>query len=92
MHAHLGLGAGAVYLHDEFPEFGAHGGARAPTRLGGVSCVIHLDVPDADAAWSRAVNAGAEIIMELENQFWGMRYGQLKDPFGHVWSISGPAK
>jgi PhnB protein len=92
MHAHLGLGAGAVYLHDEFPEFGDHGGAKAPTQLGGVSCVIHLDVPDADAAWSRAVNAGAEIIMELENQFWGMRYGQIKDPFGHIWSIGGPAE
>jgi PhnB protein len=92
MHAHLKFGAGTLFLHDEFPEFGDHGGARAPTQLGGASCVIHLDVPDADAAWGRAVDAGAEIVMDLDNQFWGMRYGQLKDPFGHIWSIGGPVK
>jgi PhnB protein len=92
MHAHLKFGAGAVYLHDEFPEFGDHGGAKAPTHLGGASCVIHLDVPDADAAWERALGAGATVIMPLDNQFWGMRYGQIKDPFGHVWSIGAPVK
>jgi PhnB protein len=89
MHAHLTLGAGILYLHDEFPEFG-DSGAKAPTRLGGVSCVIHLEVPDADAAWGRAVDAGAEVVMPLDNQFWGARYGQIKDPFGHLWSIGGP--
>lgn len=92
MHAHLKLGNGSLLLHDEFPEFGDHGGARAPTELGGASCVIHLDVPDADAAWERAVDAGAEVIFEMDNQFWGMRYGQLRDPFGHIWSIGGPLK
>ena len=91
MHAHLQLGAGAVFLHDDFPEFGDQG-AKAPKRLGGASCVIHLEVPDADTAWQRAVNAGAQIVVPLENQFWGMRYGQLKDPFGHLWSIGGPVK
>lgn len=90
MHAHLNLGSGALYLHDDFPEFCGEHGATAPTRLSGVSCVIHLEVSDADALWNRAVEAGAEVAMPLENQFWGMRYGQLKDPFGHVWSIGGP--
>jgi PhnB protein len=51
-----------------------------------------LDVPDADAAWKRALAAGAEVIMALDNQFWGMRYGQIRDPFGHVWAIGGPVK
>lgn len=91
MHAHLKMGSGAVMLHDEFPEFGDQG-AKAPTRLGGASCTIHLEVPDADAAWERAIEAGAEVVMALDNQFWGARYGQIRDPFGHLWSIGGPVK
>lgn len=92
MHAHLKLGGGAVYLMDDFPEYDSHNGAKAPARIGGTSCVIHLDVPDADAAWKRATDAGAHVVLPLDNQFWGMRYGMMKDPFGHVWSIGGPVK
>lgn len=89
MHAHLSIGSSHVFLHDEFPEFGVHG-AKSPMALAGTSCTLHLDVPDADAAWSQAVEAGASELMPLANQFWGMRYGQLTDPFDHVWSIGGP--
>jgi PhnB protein len=92
MHAHLALGNGDLFLMDDFPEYDACGSSRSPVRIGGTSCVIHLNVPDADAAWERAVEAGAEVVLALENQFWGMRYGQVKDPFGHVWSIGGPVK
>jgi PhnB protein len=88
MYGHLKVGAGAIYLNDDFPEFGDQS-AKAPTRLGGTSCVIHLDVPDADAAWERAIRAGAQIVMPLDDQFWDARYGQLKDPFGHLWSVGG---
>lgn len=91
MHSHINLGAGVFFVNDDFPEFGERM-AKAPTRLGGTTFAIHLEVPDADAAWERAVKAGAEILMPLDNQFWGMRYGQLKDPFGHHWSIGGPLK
>jgi PhnB protein len=91
MHAGLKLGGGALLLHDEFPEFGDMS-VKPPTRLGGASCTIHLDVQDADEAWQRAVAAGAVEIMPLDNQFWGQRYGKLKDPFGHIWSIGGPVK
>lgn len=91
MHAHLNLGAGTLYLHDEFPEFGGEG-AKSPTQLGGASCTIHIDVADADTTWQQAVKAGAEVIMPLDNQPWGMRYGQIRDPFGHIWSIGGPVK
>ena len=91
MHAALRLGGGAILLHDDFPEFG-DSDEKPPSRLGGVSCTIHLEVPDADAAWKRAVSAGATEVMPLDNQFWGQRYGQLKDPFGHRWSIGGPLK
>lgn len=90
MHAHVQLGGDVFFLHD-LPELGAQG-AKAPGRLGGTSFVIHLEVPDADVAWERAVKAGAQIVMPLDNQFWGMRYGQLRDPFGHIWAIGGPVK
>lgn len=92
MHAHLNIGGGTIFLHDEFPEYGSSGGAIAPSRLGGASCTIHLDAPDADVAWEQALAAGASVLMPLGNQFWDMRYGQIKDPFGHVWSIGGPVK
>jgi len=91
LHVHLKLGSGALFLHDDFPEFGEHG-AKAPSRLGGASCTLHLDVQDADTAWQQAINAGASVLMPLDNQPWGMRYGQIKDPFGHIWSIGGPVK
>lgn len=91
MHAHMNLGSGAFFLNDDFPEFGETG-ARSPTRLGGTSCAIHLEVPDADAAWERAIGAGAIEVVALDNQPWGMRYGQVRDPFGHIWSIGGPVK
>lgn len=91
MHVHLKIGTGALFLHDDFPEFGERG-AQAPKRLGGTSCTLHLDVADADVAWERALKAGATVLMPLDNQFWGMRYGQIQDPFGHNWSIGGPVK
>ena len=90
MHATLSVGEGLVFLHDEFPEVCSQGAARSPTRLEAASCTLHLNVDDADLAWDRALAAGAEEVMALENQFWGMRYGQLRDPFGYLWAIGGP--
>ena len=49
---------------------------------------IHLYVTDADATFSRAVEAGATVAMPLADMFWGDRYGKLVDPFGHHWSIA----
>ena len=90
MHAALRMGEGRLFLHDEFPEFESCGGAVSPKKLESASCTFHLDVADADAAWKQAVDAGAEVVMPLEDQFWGMRYGQLRDPFGYLWAIGGP--
>lgn len=90
MHAALRLGEGRLFLHDEFPEFESCGGAESPKKLTTASCTFHLDVADAEAAWQRAIDAGADVVMPLEDQFWGMRYGQLRDPFGYLWSIGGP--
>ncbi|MCW4351722.1 VOC family protein [Hoyosella sp. YIM 151337] len=91
MHAAVTINGGLVMLMDDFPEYG-DGKGSTPEALGGSPVVLHLDVADVDAAWKRAVNAGATVIMELADQFWGDRYGQVRDPFGHVWSLASPAQ
>ena len=52
--------------------------------------VLHLEVPDCDAAIAKASAAGATVTMPAADMFWGDRYGQVKDPFGHQWSFSTP--
>jgi PhnB protein len=88
MHAHLTVNGGSLMLNDDFPEY--REGGEPAAAPGGVT--LHLQVPDADALWDKAVAAGAMVKMPLENQFWGDRYGQLQDPFGFTWSIGGPVK
>lgn len=87
LHAQLALNGASLLLNDDFPEM--RGGGVAPEPSG---VTIHLEVPDADAAWERALAAGATVRFPLEDQFWGARYGQVNDPFGHTWSIGGPLK
>ncbi|HTF32611.1 MAG TPA: VOC family protein [Myxococcota bacterium] len=91
LHASLRLDGGVLMLSDAFPEMG-EGGTKAPPTLGGTAVTIHLEVDDADRWWKRAVDAGASVLMPLDNMFWGARYGKVRDPFGHVWSIGGPVK
>ena len=85
MHAHLRVNGASLMMADDFPEYTGH--AAGPPD--GVT--LHLQVQDADAAWQRALGAGATVKMELADQFWGDRYGRVQDPFGHTWSIGGPA-
>jgi uncharacterized glyoxalase superfamily protein PhnB len=81
-HAALLIGDSRLFLADEFPEYGGVGpGPTSPVTL-------HLYVTDVDAAFARAVEAGAKVTMPLDNMFWGDRYGKLVDPFGHHWSIA----
>ena len=87
MHARIRVNGQAILMSDDFPEF--HGGAAAPAPAG---VMIHLEVDHADTWWQRAVEAGAKIKMPLQDMFWGDRYGQLEDPFGHTWSIASPVK
>lgn len=86
IHAHLRINGASVMLNDEFPEYTG----EADIRPKGVT--LHIQVEDPDAWWTRAMLAGAEPVMEMADQFWGDRYGQLRDPFGHSWSIGGPKK
>jgi PhnB protein len=81
------INGGLVMMSDDFPEF-ADGRSSTPEALGGSPVTIHLNLADVDAAWQRAVDAGATVTMPLEDQFWGDRYGQLTDPFGHRWSLA----
>jgi len=84
MHASIRIGDSAVMLVDESPEWGMLG----PKALKGTSVVIHLYVDDVDAFSTRAAAAGAKITMPAADMFWGDRYGQLEDPFGHRWSVA----
>ncbi len=87
MHAELKIGNSRLMLADDFPEF-CEGHSRDPKKLGASPVTIHLYVQDCDAAFKRAVDAGATIKMPLQDMFWGDRYGSVSDPFGHDWSIA----
>jgi uncharacterized glyoxalase superfamily protein PhnB len=84
MHASVRIGDSIVMLVDEFPECGSLG----PKSLKGSPVTLHLNVPDVDATVADAVDAGAKITMPVADMFWGDRYGQLEDPFGHHWSVA----
>ncbi len=84
MHAELMIGDSPLMLADPFPG----GPITAPQSLNGTSCCLHLYVEDVDAAFKRAVDAGAKVIMPITDMFWGDRYCLLQDPFDHKWSIA----
>ncbi len=87
MHASLNINGGVLMLNDDFSDsMGCK--SETPEALGGSPVTFHLEVPDADAAWAKALDAGATVKFPLKDQFWGARYGQVSDPFGHYWSIS----
>jgi PhnB protein len=72
-------------IMDAFPEHGY--GLEAPQ-----SFVLHLQVDDVEVWWNRAVAAGAEVAMPLDDMFWGDRYGHLRDPFGVTWALAAPSR
>ena len=85
IHAEIRIGDSVVMITED----GADGPVRSPDKLGGmVSCVMSLYWEDVDAAWERAVSAGAGVLYPLEDQFYGERGGRLRDPFGQQWMMS----
>jgi PhnB protein len=84
MQVELRFGDATVMLADEFPELGV----LSPQSIGGTATVLHLTTGDVDALWERATAAGAEIRQPLADVFWGERYGQIADPFGHRWGLA----
>ncbi len=84
LHARLQVGDSILMLSDIFPG-SVH---KSPLDLGSSSVTIHIYTENVDALWKRALDAGAQVDMPLADMFWGERYGQLRDPFGHSWSLS----
>ena len=84
MHAELGIGDSVLMLGDEAPEMGA----SSPKTIGGSPAGILIYVEDVDAAFTRAVEAGARAEMPPTDMFWGDRFCKLEDPFGHKWSLA----
>jgi uncharacterized glyoxalase superfamily protein PhnB len=84
MHASVKIGDSTLMLVDEMPDCGALG----PKSLKGSPVTIHMYVEDVDAAVAQAVAAGATVTMPVADMFWGDRYGQVEDPFGHRWSVA----
>ena len=83
-HVELAIGNGRIMLSDEFPEMGA----LSPETLGGSPIQIVIEVEDVDAVFQQALEHGAEELQPVIDRFYGKRAGQLKDPFGHHWTIS----
>ena len=83
-HCELQLGPSVIMLADEAPDIGF----RSPKALGGTPVIISVYVQDVDSVFSRAVQAGATVLREVEDQFYGDRSGQFEDPFGHRWSVA----
>lgn len=84
MHGLMRIGDSSLMLVDENPEWHMD----SPLALGGTPVTLHLYVADADATLAQAVAAGATLTMPAADTFWGDRYGQVRDPFGHTWSIA----
>lgn len=82
MHAQLKVGNSMLMVANEFPPM-----CVSPKARGGTSVTLHLYVENADATFDRAVKAGCTVKMPISDQFWGDRYGQVEDPYGHLWSI-----
>jgi PhnB protein len=84
MTVELWFGDSPVMIADEFPDLGI----VSPLTLGGTYGALHLTTSDVDTLWQRALDAGAEVFHPLGDTFWGERFGQIIDPFGHRWGMA----
>jgi PhnB protein len=87
VYAELKIGDSIVMLSDEFIH-GDMEGCRSPKSIGGSAVTLHIYTEDVDKTVNQAVSAGATVTMPVMDMFWRDRYGQIKDPFGHFWSIA----
>ena len=92
-HAEIKIGDSIVMLADEMEMPGENSGAgntnrKSPKNAGATTGGVMLYVKNVDDWFERAVSAGASAVMPPADQFWGDRYGQLEDPFGHVWALA----
>jgi PhnB protein len=80
----LWFGDSAVMIADEFPD----ADILSPQAIGGSPVVLHFSTENVEALWNRVIEAGAEVVQPLQDQFWGDRYGQIRDPFGYRWGLA----
>jgi PhnB protein len=85
-HAEIKIGDSMVFMSDEFLEMSPD--AKSPESAGCVTGSTFLYVPDVDAVFKRAVDAGARVVMPVADMFWGDRFGKVADPFGHHWGLA----
>jgi len=83
MHIHMYVNGSSLMLSDAYPEYGH--ALEKPAAFN-----LTLQVKDIESWWRRAIDAGATEVMPLQDMFWGARYGQLRDPFGVLWSMNEP--
>ena len=88
MHGEIKIGSSILMLAAENPQMNA----KTANTLGGTPVTLALYVTDVDKSFKRATDAGAKPIMPPADMFWGDRYGQVVDPFGHRWSMATPVE
>jgi len=83
----LRIGDSPILLSEEFPNT-EEIGCRSPKTIGGSSVTIHIFTEDVDNLFNQAISADLTAVFPVTDMFWGDRYGQLVDPYGHFWSIA----
>ena len=89
MHAEIRFGDSILMMGEENPAWPQF---KSAETLGGSPISLHFYVADVDAAFKRALDAGAKADMPVQDMFWGDRYGKVRDPFGHVWGLATRVK
>lgn len=90
LHAEIQIGSSVIMLNNEHGDHPGHAEncPVAPSEMKGTTSSFYVYVEDVDAAMKRAVEAGAQSIMPVMDMFWGDRMGNIKDPFGYIWTIA----
>ena len=83
-HAEIRIGDSTLMLSEENEQWGN----KSPAALGGSPMSLALYVDDVDAAFSKAIMAGATEVRPVQDQFYGDRSGTLKDPYGYQWTLA----
>lgn len=84
VHAAVRIGASIVSMAEHTPDWDLRAPGRDPPVL------LHVTVDDPDLTCERLVQAGGEVLIPVEDRFYGKREGRVRDPFGHLWILSRP--
>ena len=84
MHAEVRIGSSIIMMGEENPQYPC----KSAETMGGSPISFYVYVDNVDEAFRTAVDAGAEVVMPVEDMFWGDRMGTVRDPFGYSWSLA----